>query len=42
MIISASTDSYTGYTLSIRAQDGDNTTKLINTDATNCPVTEEK
>ena len=42
LTITASTDSYTGYTLSIAAQSGDNTTKLINTDATNCPVTEEK
>ena len=42
LTITASTDSYTGYTLSIAAQSGDNTTKLINTDATNCPVTEER
>ena len=42
LTITASTDSYTGYTLSIAAQSGDNTTKLINTDTTNCPVTEEK
>lgn len=40
--ISASTDSYSGYTLSIAAQSGDNTTKLINTDTVNCPVTETK
>lgn len=42
LTITASTDGYTGYTLSIAAQSGDNTTKLINTDTTNCPVTEEK
>ena len=42
LTITASTDSYTGYTLSIAAQSGDNTTKLINTDTTNCPVSEER
>ncbi len=42
MEITASTDSYSGYTLSIAAQNGDNATKLINTDTTNCPVTETK
>lgn len=42
MEITASTDSYSGYTLSIAAQSGDNATKLINTDTTNCPVTETK
>ena len=42
MTILASTDSYSGYTLSISAQSGDNTTKLINTDTVNCPVTETK
>lgn len=42
MEITASTDSYSGYTLSIAAQNGDNATKLINTDTTNCPATETK
>lgn len=42
MEITASTDNYSGYTLSIAAQSGDNATKLINTDTTNCPVTETK
>lgn len=42
MTITASTDSYSGYTLSIAAQSGDNATKLINTDTANCPVTETK
>ena len=42
MTITASTNSFSGYTLSIAAQSGDNTTKLINTDTEKCPVTETK
>lgn len=42
MTITASTNSFSGYTLSIAAQNGDNATKLINTDTTNCPATETK
>lgn len=42
MTISAATDSASGYTLSIAAQSGNNTTKLVNKDTVGCPVSETR